>query len=325
LISVIVPSFNKEENIIKSIRSIQNQSFKNIEIIIVDDCSSLKSIMIYKTLLKSDPRIRLFIHFKNMGVWRARLDGFLYSRGKYVITLDPDDLYEDNYVLEDLYNIMEKYQLDSVKMLFRLFDDYNKIDQSRLPFDINYKFTEIVDNKKISEYNSKNLNWGFGVIWNRLTRSDILTKSLYSLSDNVLNAYKNYCDDQWWNRLADKYSKNFLIIKRFGYLYYQAKDGLRIVKMGTDEEKNKMIQEFVTSLYFDYDFLPKNDNKKSIIKKLKRYDKYNIRIKLSKFKTNFYILNNLLKMLLNDPYVTKDDKEYVNQLLIDSYKRQKKK
>jgi glycosyltransferase involved in cell wall biosynthesis len=260
-----------------------------------------------------------------MGVWRARLDGFLYSRGKYVITLDPDDLYEDNYVLEDLYNIMEKYQLDSVKMLFRLFDDYNKIDQSRLPFNINYKFTEIVDNKKISEYNSKNLKWGFGVIWNRLTRSDILTKSLYSLSDNVLNAYKNYCDDQWWNRLADKYSKNFLIIKRFGYLYYQAKDGLRIVKMGTDEEKNKMIQEFVTSLYFDYDFLPKNDNKKSIVKKLERFDKYNIRIKLSKFKTNFYILDNLLKMLLNDPYVTKDDKEYVHQLLIDSYKRQKKK
>ncbi len=79
LISVIVITYNKENNIMKSIRSIQNQSFKNIEIIIVDDCSIDNSKNILKNLLDTDPRIRVFTHLKNLGTWRSRLDGFLYS------------------------------------------------------------------------------------------------------------------------------------------------------------------------------------------------------------------------------------------------------
>ena len=115
LISVIAVSFNKEQIIMKSIRSIQNQSLKNIEIIIVNDCSTDNSKNILKNLLDNDPRIRVFTHLKNLGLWRSRLDGFLYSRAKYIIHFDVDDQYTDNYVLEDSYNLVTKYQLDSVK------------------------------------------------------------------------------------------------------------------------------------------------------------------------------------------------------------------
>ena len=55
-----------------------------------------------------------------MGVWRTRLDGFLYSRGKYIIHFDAGDLYADPYVLEDAYGLIEKYKLDSVKIMFTL-------------------------------------------------------------------------------------------------------------------------------------------------------------------------------------------------------------
>ena len=84
-ISIIFASFNKEKEIMKSVRTIQNQSLKNIEIIIVDDCSTDNTSKYYNLLLKTDPRIRLFYHLKNMGVWRTRIDGLLYSKGKYVI------------------------------------------------------------------------------------------------------------------------------------------------------------------------------------------------------------------------------------------------
>jgi cellulose synthase/poly-beta-1,6-N-acetylglucosamine synthase-like glycosyltransferase len=97
-ISVILPSFNKEKDLMKSIKSIQNQSLKNIEIIIVDDCSTDNSSKYYKNLLETDSRIRVFLHLKNMGVWRSRLDGFLYSKGKYILHFDTGDLFEDNYV-----------------------------------------------------------------------------------------------------------------------------------------------------------------------------------------------------------------------------------
>ena len=103
IISVIVPSFNKEQFIMKSIRSIQNQSFKNIEIIIVNDCSTDNSSKYFNYLLETDPRIRIFHHLKNMGCWRSRIDGFLYSRGKYIIHFDMGDIYSDEFVLEDAY------------------------------------------------------------------------------------------------------------------------------------------------------------------------------------------------------------------------------
>jgi hypothetical protein len=109
IISVILPSFNKSSVIMKSIRSIQNQSFKDIEIIIVDDCSTDNSSIYFKYLLETYPRIRIFTHLRNMGVWRARLNGFLYSRGKYIIHFDTGDLYSDPFVLEDAYNLIEKY------------------------------------------------------------------------------------------------------------------------------------------------------------------------------------------------------------------------
>jgi hypothetical protein len=132
LISIIVPSYNKKNEIIKSIRSIQNQSLKNIEIIIVDDYSTDHSKDIYKDLLENDPRIRVFWHLKNIGIWRSRLDGFLYSRAKYIIHFDMGDLYINNFVLEDFYNIVSKYSLDSLR-----FSSYTYRNKSN-PFDYSH-------------------------------------------------------------------------------------------------------------------------------------------------------------------------------------------
>ena len=120
LISIIISAFNREKSLMLSIRSIQNQHLKNIEIIIVDDCSNDNSSVHLKYLLETDPRIRVFTHLKNMGLWKTRINGFLYSRGKYILFFEAGDLYEDNYVLEDAYNLMEKYHLDSCKFLFRM-------------------------------------------------------------------------------------------------------------------------------------------------------------------------------------------------------------
>ena len=98
LISIIIPSYNKNEMLLKSIRSIQNQNFKNIEMIIINDCSTDSSSNLFNYLLETDPRIRIFHHMTNMGCWRSRLDGILYSRGKYIILFDAGDLYEDNNI-----------------------------------------------------------------------------------------------------------------------------------------------------------------------------------------------------------------------------------
>jgi glycosyltransferase involved in cell wall biosynthesis len=318
-ISVILPSFNKEKDLMKSIRSIQNQSLKNIEIIIVDDCSTDNSSKYYKYLLETDLRIRVFFHLKNMGVWRSRLDGFLYSKGKYIFHFDTGDLFEDNYVLEDLLDIVEQFNLDSAKMLFRIF--YNMSDIRNYSSPINFKRNQlkIVYSTNIKKYDTK-IFGNHTNIWNRLTKNEIYTKGLYLLSSYILNIYKNLWEDIWWNKIANKVSDNFLIIKRYGYLYFKDGAGEGSIKLKNEMEKDKKIKEFIHFLYFNYQLWPKRDNKKILINRLKLHNETD----LYDFKTKFYILNNLLKILIKDRFISIKDKLFLKALLRESIKREKK-
>ena len=208
-ISVIVALYNKEKVLLSSIRSIQNQSLKNIKIIIVNDASTDSSSKILDSLLEEDSRIRVFTHLKNMGLWRTRIDGFLYSKAKYVIHFDCEDFYYDNYVLEDIYDLIEKYNLDNIKTVFRSINSYRYLKNNKLEFK-NMNSTKILYNKnEMKKVHSEILGWAFGVIWNRLILSDKYTRGLYLLSDRVLNIYKNQWEDRWWNALADKMCNNF--------------------------------------------------------------------------------------------------------------------
>lgn len=171
LISVIVPSYNKEDLLLSSIRSIQNQSFKNIEIIIVDDHSVDNSIEILEQLIKTDKRIRVFYHLKNMGVWRSRLDGLLYSRGKYIINFDSGDLYADNLVLEESYDLLRKYNLDSIRFSFILFRNAKNIEKKKYKnIYFNKNYTKIILGHNIYAVD----NYIHGPIWNRLIKKKVL-------------------------------------------------------------------------------------------------------------------------------------------------------
>ena len=309
----------------KSIRSIQNQSLKKIEIIIVDDYSKDNSKRYYKYLLKTEPRIRIFFHLKNMGVWRSRMDGFLYSRGKYIIFFDTGDLYADDKVLEDVFNLAEKYNLDSVKMLFKTIFNYNNIPNKKIPhFTNNEVYNKIVyGTQNIKRYNKK-IFGNSGAIWIRLIKSNIFTKGLFLLSSNILNIYKNLWEDVWWNRLADEISDNLLIIKRYAYLYHYDGKGEGTIKINTIVNKDKMIHEFIYFLYFDLEFLPKQNNKKIIINKLKEFNNKKKEINLNCFISKFYLLDNLIYTLLNDSFVSNHDKIFLKNLLINSKKRAQK-
>ena len=314
IISIILPSYNKEEILLKSIRSIQNQSFKNIEIIIVNDCSTDNSIKIFQQLLETDPRIRIFNHLKNMGCWRSRLDGILYSKGKYIILFDVGDLYEDNYVIEDAYNIIEKYNLDSTKFLFRIVNSYHKLNESDVLFHVNENSKIIYGYSNIEAFN-KYIFKSYGNIWTRISRSNILIKGIYLLNDYVLNLYKNVWDDIWFNTIIHRVSYSFLVCERIVYIYLGNGKGVGRPKIDSDKNRDKYIQELLGFLYFNYNMLPQNDNKKEIIKILKEYDSDKNLIKLSFLKSNFYILNNLINILIKDPFVFNSDKIYLKKIL----------
>ena len=326
LISIILPVYNKKDELMISLRSIQNQSFKEIEIIIVDDESSDNINDLYDNLMKDDPRIRIFKHSKNMGVWRSRLDGFLYSKGEYILHFDPSDIYADNYVLEEAYNMIKKYNLDSIRFSLSKTDidkfKKNKKFEPMMVYPLQY--TKII-------YGTPHYDvhiFGYGTIWNRLIKSNIFSKALELVDEFILNAYKNLWEDMWWNDLVDRVSFSNLIVNRLGYIYFFDEKGAGSPKINSRKNRNKTIQEFIYFWFFDLQLLPKKDNKRMIIQKLYDYNNpnnkfYDTNISLNYLNSKFPIYERLLSLLFYDPFVRKKNKYFIMKLYLKYKKIQK--
>ena len=247
-----------------------------------------------------------------MGAWRSRLDAFLYSRAPYVIHFDSGDFYTDNYILEDAYHLITKYNLDSVRFSFKL--SRNSIDLDNNSF--TFKFTK--RDRKIT-YGRRSYNmllYAYGPIWNRLTRANIFTKGLKYLDEYILNAYKNLYEDRWWNTIANNASYSYLMINRVGYLYLRIPGGAGVIRSGTQIINEKTIKEFIYFWLFDYLMSYKKGNKTDVINNIKKYYIGNsTRFKLSDLKSYFPPYHHLLDLLINDKYITNEDKKFVMNLI----------
>lgn len=138
-ISIIVPVYNVEKFVRRCVTSILRQTYRNIEVILVDDGSTDNSSKICDELATIDTRIRV-IHKRNGGVSSARNLGIIEAKGDYLGFVDSDD-----YIREDMYEILFKnmieYDADVVKADFQYFSENDNI------------FLHL-DNGKVSVYDS---------------------------------------------------------------------------------------------------------------------------------------------------------------------------
>lgn len=102
LVTVIVPVFNAEKTLNLSLDSIKNQTYSNIEIVFINDCSTDSSSELLYTFQKDNPSLSIVIldHEKNMGVASARNSGLGAAKGDYIYFLDADDQLDANAISE---------------------------------------------------------------------------------------------------------------------------------------------------------------------------------------------------------------------------------
>lgn len=118
LISIIIPIFNEEKYLDRCLHSVINQTYSNIEIIIIDDCSTDASRYIYQKFIDNEPRARVYRNDENIGLLKSRYKGIDRAKGEYIIFIDGDDWIEPEAV-ERLNEAILKYEADMVQMRFR--------------------------------------------------------------------------------------------------------------------------------------------------------------------------------------------------------------
>mgnify|MGYP003300405427 CR=1 FL=1 len=178
LISVIVPIYNVELYLSKCLDSVINQTYKNLEIILIDDGSVDNCPIICDKYAKKDKRIKV-IHKDNKGVSSARNYGLEIATGNYVIFIDSDDYIEPT-MLEILYINMKKTNSD-ISIC-----NYNNVENN-----ISKKGSLIeINNSKLSKeefYNYLFYNTYYcGYLWNKLFKKKVIDKIRFDEEIHIL-------------------------------------------------------------------------------------------------------------------------------------------
>ena len=315
-VSIIVPVYNSEKYLKRSIESILNQTYKDLEIIIIDDKSTDNSKKIIQKYASSDNRIRAFYSEVNHGVSRSRNIGLKSISGDYVMFMDSDD-YIVPEAIERMVNASIKYDADIV-------DNYHLIIYSKKNKE--YYFTESKVPKKTLVMGSLKDN------------IDILTKSTYItgklikkelIGDLTFDESLRRYEDLVFEHNLKKKIKNLVFLNDVDYYYYQVSDSLintlgekHIAYLDAAKEvidnykySNEEIKLRIESLLVTNGFLTgvskivKNDksieeNTDILFDYLKRYDKIFSTWKSNKY-INKIIRNYIIKLVNNKKKVYK--------------------
>ena len=196
-VSIVVPVYNVEEYLERCIYSILNQTYTNIELILIDDGSTDKSYEICQNIARSDKRILVYKQ-NNEGSSAARKAGVECASGKFVMFADSDDWIEEDMV-EELTHYMVKYDVDVV--LSGVYYDYKQKEKNRIwldgvnPgfYDLNNIDSEVFDYfflEKEGEYTGRGIR---GNVWARLFKKNVVVNVMRQIDTRINQGSDDAC------------------------------------------------------------------------------------------------------------------------------------
>ena len=167
LISIIVSVYNSDTTLARCLRSLERQTYQNIEILLIDDASTDQSRDICRKWSEKDKRFRLFTAETNKGVAGARNIGLDHFSGKYLMFADADDIVADNYV-ERLYEVLIKSGCNIATCIANDSEDI-------YPDDYTFKCETKTEPRLIAieDYDFMRI-WSHRVVWGALFRREII-------------------------------------------------------------------------------------------------------------------------------------------------------
>lgn len=238
LVSIIIPVWGVEKFIKNCIYSVINQSYKNIEIIIINDYTEDHSMEIVRSFVDLGYQFRIVEHSANKGISETRNTGIRIAKGEFLYFLDSDDELPPK-AIETLVNLSMKYNFPDMTIARwemrgsdRLIGNPILIDQEYLEHDIFNAFITY----KLPD-----------VPWNKLLRRDFIINNDLWFQPDLIH------EDTLWSFFCYYYARNIAISKEITHFYSFRPGSL------TSDKKKKNIDSMISLLKIENAFIKKND------------------------------------------------------------------
>ena len=303
-ISIVIPMFNSENYIKRTILSIQNQNLTEYEVIIIDDFSSDNSSEIVKKFGFKDKRIKIINNEKHMGQFYSRNIGALLSKGKYILPLDSDDM----YLIHDTFYFVNN-ELNKNNPDFLLFKGIRSLNFSN--FFINKDIFILRDNIKNNEiiYQPRiAMNYGQCSLQATCINENLYRKIINSYNGKHLYDNITYCEDCITNHIMHEFAKSCELFPKIGYLYIYRKSSHSHRELNIYKRKSEI---YYIDVLYKYAKIC-NKSKMFALKKLSKFIKnsnFKYFIKENKTKN---IIKSLIIKIKNDKSIPSKAKKFIN-------------
>lgn len=242
--SIIIPVYNVEKYLNECVESVLNQTYKNIEIILVDDGSTDSSPKICDKYAEKDNRIKV-IHKENGGLSSARNAGIMAMTGDYVLFLDSDDFWDNMSFLSNTEKVIKNYAVDVIILGYRKFYEEKRIY-------VNSYDTAMYKHGKTKAEQIKSLidNDLFeSSAWSKIVNAKLFRTNKLFFTEGV------YSEDIDWSARLLINANSFYALPGFNLAYRQNSASI------THNKSKKNIEDLITAIVKIVDFSDKIKDK----------------------------------------------------------------
>lgn len=316
-VSVIIPIYNSQKFVYRAIKSIQNQNFSELEIILINDFSTDNTLKKLKEFQKEDPRIIIINNKKNFGILYSRSIGVLLAKGKYIFSLDNDDMLLNNDVISSITKISIEYDFDIVEFKgVMTFNDINLKAHSKI-YDLYYSNRTInqpIHQPELSSYTLKidnifkNYKCNSVYLWNKCIKKSIYQKALNKLGKDKYTRYMIAHEDILAVFIIFNTAKSFIYVGKYGYY--------RILRKGRGFSLTSNYNKYIKEFYLLDAIITFSNNltkhQKLIINRIYKILELKLLRKIILENESYKnILFNILDSVLNSNFISKQYKQII--------------